>query len=474
MVLSRVVSILNVNWKSRTMSGNIQAVVVIGGGFGGLEAALALARSHARVTLVDRRNFHLFQPLLYQVATGGLSPGDISSPLRGVLKRQRNTTVLMGEVVDILTNPRQVILRDGEIDYDQLVVAAGVSHHYFGNDDWERDAPGLKTIEDALEMRRRILRAFEAAERTHDPMDRAARLTFVIVGGGPTGVELAGAIGELANTTLKNEFRSIDPSQATVYLIEGTGRVLPSYPPDLSRKATRSLDKLGVTTITDALVTSVDSRSVSYTRCQETHRIATRTVLWAAGVQATPLSEILVERTGAQVDRAGRVIVRPNLTIDGFPDIYVIGDLASVMDDDGVPLPGVAPVAMQQGRYVAHRIMGRIPSSLPFRFRDRGSLAVIGRNAAVIKLGKFRFGGAVAWFFWVFIHIAYLIEYDNRILVLTQWAINYFTRKRGARLITNDAKLPLIDAPRQKFDVVGIGDEGTAGHGPQDNARPRK
>lgn len=427
------------------MGESSQNIVIVGGGFGGLEAALNFRRSPFRVTLVDKCNYHLFQPLLYQVATGGLSPGDISSPLRGVLKKARNVTVLMGEVTDIRTDQSRVILRDREIDYDQLIVATGVRHHYFGIDDWERDAPGLKTVEDALEMRRRILRAFEAAERTNVPQDRAAQLTFVIVGGGPTGVELAGAIGELANKTLENEFRNIDPSQAKICLFEGTDRVLPSYPPDLSCKATRSLEKLGVTTITDAMVTSVDSHGVSYSRDNQDNRIAARTVLWAAGVQASPLGKILSERTGAQIDRAGRIVVRPDLTVEDSSRVYVIGDLASVPGKDGDPLPGVAPVAMQQGRYVANRIMGKIPSAMPFRYNDKGSLAVIGRNAAVAAIGRFRISGVAAWFLWVFIHIAYLIEYDNRILVLTQWAINYFTRKRGARLITHDTR------PSNKF-----------------------
>jgi NADH:ubiquinone reductase (H+-translocating) len=398
------------------MGESAQNIVIVGGGFGGLEAALNLRRSPFRVTLVDKCNY----------------------PLRGVLKKADNMTVLMGEVIDIQTEQSRVILRDREIDYDQLIVATGVCHHYFGIDEWERDAPGLKTVEDALEIRRRILRAFEAAERAYNPQDRAAQLTFVIVGGGPTGVELAGAIGELANKTLENEFRNIDPGQAKIYLIEGTDRVLPSYPPDLSGKATRSLEKLGVTTITDALVTSVDSHGVSYSRDNQENRIAARTVLWAAGVQASPLGKILSERTGARMDRAGRIVVRPDLTVENFSRVYVIGDLASVRGENGDPLPGVAPVAMQQGRYVANRIMGKIPSAKPFRYDNKGSLAVIGRNAAVAVIGRFRISGVAAWFLWVFVHIAYLIEYDNRILVLTQWAINYFTRKRGARLITHE------------------------------------
>jgi NADH dehydrogenase len=424
-----------------------ESIVIIGGGFGGLETALGLARSRHRVTLIDRNNYHLFQPLLYQVATGGLSPGDISSPMRAVLKKARNTTVLMGEVIDIVPSEGRVVLRDGAIDYDRLVVASGVRHHYFGNADWECDAPGLKTIEDALEIRRRILRAFEAAERAVDPVARQALLTFVVVGGGPTGVELAGAIGELANRTLEKEFRNIDPRGARIFLLEGADRVLPPYPPSLSVKAERSLDKLGVTTVRGAMVTRVDPGGVSYKKGGEEHRIEARTKLWAAGVEASPLGRILAGRTGADLDRAGRVRVTPGLTVEGHPEIYVIGDLASAEDGHGNSLPGVAPVAMQQGRYVAGRLRGKIPADRPFRYRDKGSLAVIGRNAAVAVIAGRRISGFGAWVLWVFIHIAYLIEYDSRILVLTQWAINYFTRKRGARLITNEPKLPLVEDP---------------------------
>jgi NADH dehydrogenase len=430
------------------MDGSPGRIVIIGGGFGGLETALTLAGTRHAVTIVDRRNYHLFQPLLYQVATGGLSPGDISSPLRGVLKKARNTTVLMGEAVDVRPGRKRVILRDGEVKYDRLVIATGVRHHYFGNENWECDAPGLKTIEDALEIRRRILRAFEAAERLTDPGDRAAQLTFVIVGAGPTGVELAGAIGELANSTLKHNFRNIDPAEAKIVLLEGVDRVLPPYPPALSGKAERALVSLGVTVVTAAQVVDIDTRGVDIEKHGKTERINARTILWAAGVKASPLGRVLAKRTGARVDRAGRIRVRPDLTIDGFPDIFVIGDLASLTGENGDPLPGVAPVAMQQGRYVARRITGKIAPTVPFRYKDKGSLAVIGRHAAVAAIGRWRISGPFAWLLWIFIHIAYLIEYDNRVLVLLQWAINYFTRKRGARLITNESKLPLIDDAR--------------------------
>lgn len=427
------------------MSRSAESVVIVGGGFGGLEAAITLARAPMTVTVIDKRNFHLFQPLLYQVATGGLSPGDISSPLRAVLKRQRNATVLMGEVTDILPDRRCVVLLDGEVHYDRLVVATGARHSYFGNDDWECDAPGLKTIEDALEIRRRVFRAFEEAERTEDEAAMRARLTFAVVGGGPTGVEMAGALGELANATLAGDFRHIDPRRARILLLEGGDRILPSYPPELSEKARRALARLGVSVVTGAMVKGVDPGGVTYVESGEETRLAAGTVVWAAGVVASPIGRILARRTGVRLDKVGRVEVRPDLSIESHPEIFVIGDLATVDGPDGKPLPGVATVAMQQGRYVAGRIAGRIPADRPFRYHEKGSLAVIGRNAAVAMVGRLRFAGFFAWLVWVFVHIAYMIEYDNRILVLTQWAINYFTRKRGARLITNDPARPLVD-----------------------------
>lgn len=419
-----------------------EAVVIIGGGFGGLEAAKTLGRAGARVTLIDRLNYHLFQPLLYQVATGGLSPGDISSPLRAVLKRHRNTTVLMAEVVDIFPGERRVVLRDGSERYDHLIVATGTRHSYFGHKDWEREALGLKTIEDAIEIRRRILRAFEAAERAESPRAREIEMTFVVIGGGPTGVELAGALGELARQTLRRDFRRIDPTQTRIYLLEGSPRLLPTYPESLSHCAERSLERLGVTVRTGAMVTRVEPTGVAYTADGQEQRIEARTILWAAGVQASPLGRVLHERTGAEIDKAGRVKVAADLTVPGHPEISVIGDLAVVEGADGRSLPGVAPVAMQQGRYAARRILGTIPPGVPFRYRDKGALAVIGRNAAVAAFGRVRFSGAFAWFVWVFVHIRYLIEFDHRFLVLSQWAINYFTRKRGARLITYEPKPP--------------------------------
>jgi NADH dehydrogenase len=390
------------------------------------------------VTLIDRRNFHLFQPLLYQVATGGLSPGEITSPLRFVLRRSQNTEVLLGEVVDLDAANRRVILRDGEAIYDTLIVATGASHHYFGNDQWARLAPGLKTIEDATEMRSRILLAFEKAERESHAEARSAWLTFVVVGAGPTGVELAGALGEIANDTLRHDFRHIIPSEARILLLEGGGRVLPSYPPDLSASAEQSLIRLGVRPMTGATVTAIDEAGVTVQRGSRAEHIAARTVLWAAGVQASPLGRVLAERAGATLDRAGRVMVEPDLTVAGHPEILVLGDLANFSHQTGKPLPGVAPVAMQEGRYAAELIRGRLRGEThsPFHYRDKGSLATIGRAAAVADFGRIHIHGMAAWLTWLFIHLLYLVEFDNRLLVAIQWAYNYFTRNRGARLIT--------------------------------------
>jgi NADH dehydrogenase len=412
-------------------------VVIIGGGFGGLYTVKALAHAPVSITLVDKRNFHLFQPLLYQVATGGLSPGDICSPLRAVLKRQKNTRVLKAEALDILPDQRKVLLDTGELQYDSLVIATGLSNHYFGHDEWAQHAPGLKTLEDALEIRRQVLMAFEQAEREPDPTKQRACLTFVIVGGGPTGVELAGALAELAHRTLRDEFQNIDPAQAKIVLLEGVDRILPAYHPALSAKAQASLRRLGVEVRTNTFVTDIQDGKVMLRSGDQTEQIETCAVLWAAGMKASPMAQILAERTGVELDRMGRAIVDPDLSVPNQPQIYVIGDLAHFVQD-GAPLPGVAPVAMQQGRYVAsaieERLKGASPS--PFRYTDKGSLAVIGRNAAVAQLGRYRFSGFLAWFLWVFIHIAYLIEFDNKIMVLFQWALNYVTRKRGARLIT--------------------------------------
>lgn len=418
-------------------------VVIVGGGFGGLYAAQRLGRAPVEVTLVDRRNFHLFQPLLYQVATGGLSPADIASPLRAVLNRQRNTRVIQGEVVDFDLKRRRVVLRDGELPYDTLIVAAGAASHYFGRPEWERHAPPLKTVEDAIEVRRRILQAFEQAESETDPDARRALLTFVVVGAGPTGVELAGAVGELAQHTLRRDFRSFDPTEARVILLEGAERVLPPYPPELSREAVRSLEKLGVEVRTGVQVTDIREDGVRLRSAEGEESIRARTVLWAAGMRASPLGAILAGRAEAALDRGGRVVVEPDLTLPGYPEVYVIGDLACFAPDGEKPLPGVAPVAIQQGRFVAERIRrGRERAPARFRYRDKGSLAVIGRNAAVAAFGRWKLHGFCAWLTWTFIHLMYLVEFDNQAIVLFQWAWSYFTRNRGARLITGGEAAP--------------------------------
>jgi NADH dehydrogenase len=415
-------------------------VVIVGGGFGGLYAAQSFARAtNVEVTLIDRRNFHLFQPLLYQVATGGLSPGDIASPLRGVLNHQKNTQVLLGDVVDIDPDQQQVIFKRGKkVPYDSLIIATGGAHHYFGNDEWEKFAPSIKTLEDALEVRRRIFLAFEAAEKEPDPVKRQAMMTFLVVGGGPTGVELAGALADLAYSTLKSDFRTIDTHETKIILVEGMDRLLPPFPEDLSANATTSLEKLGVEIRTHTMVTSIEDDRVTLRSGDEETELMTKTVLWAAGVKASGMGKIVADRTGAECDRAGRVIVEPDLSIPDHPNIFIIGDLAHYAHQDDKPLPGVAPVAMQEGKYVAkliqHRIKGEpIPQ---FRYRDSGSLAVIGRNAAVVNLNWIKFTGFPAWVIWLFVHVFYLIEFDNKLIVMTQWMWGYFTRNQGSRLIT--------------------------------------
>ncbi len=419
-------------------TNGMHRVVIVGGGFVGLYAARSLKRAPVRVTLIDRRNFHLFQPLLYQVATGGLSPGEIAAPLRHVLRHNRNTEVLLGEVVDLDAANRQVILRDGTAGYDTLIVATGSSHHYFGHDEWEKYAPALKTIEDATEIRSRMLLAFERAEREPDPVVRRAWLSFVVVGAGPTGVELAGALGEIANDTLRHDFRHIDPSQTQILLVEGSDRVLPVYPPDLSAAAEQALIKLGVRTMTQTMVQSVDATGVTVKRGNETTHIVARTVLWAAGVQASPLGLVLRDRAGATLDRAGRVMVQPDLSIPGHSEILIVGDLANFSHQTGKPLPGVAPVAMQEGRYASQLIVKRLSGKPvpPFHYWDKGSLATIGRAAAVADFGRIHISGPIAWLTWLFVHLMYLVGFDNRLVVFFKWAYSYLTFDRGARLIT--------------------------------------
>ncbi len=413
-------------------------VVIVGGGFGGLNVARKLRKAAVQVTLVDRRNFHLFQPLLYQVATGGLSPANIAAPLRDLLKRQANCEVLLGEVTGINVSNRRVMLFEGELPYDTLVIATGVRHQYFGRDDWEPLAPGLKTIEDATTMRRRVLTAFEQAERETDPTAVRAWLTFVIVGGGPTGVELAGTLSELARETLRGNFRRINPGDAEVIIIEASDRVLQSFPEGLSTKALGSLEKLGVIVRTKSRVVDVQQHQVTLQCGQESEIIGTRTVLWAAGVAASPLGKLIAEATGAELDRAGRVIVESDCTVPGHPELFIIGDLAHFTDAGGQPLPGVAQTAIQQGRYVGRLIAARLQGSSlpPFQYKDLGNLATIGRHAAVAEIGKWKFSGWFAWWIWVFIHLMNIVQFHNRILVMVQWAWMYFTRNRSARLIT--------------------------------------
>jgi NADH dehydrogenase len=422
-------------------AGRPHRVVVIGGGFAGLQAVRALRRAPVEVTLVDRRNFHLFQPLLYQVATGALAAGEIASPLRGLLKRQRNARVVLGDVRGFDLPRRRVLLENSMLDYDSLVVATGAGHAYFGHDEWREHAPGLKTLEDAIEIRRRILLAFEAAELETDPAHRRAWLTFVVVGGGPTGVELAGQIAEIARDTLRHDFRSIDPRGARILLVEADNRVLGGFPERLSAHADRALERLGVTTVVDRPVVDVGPDAVTV-QCSDgkPRRIPARTVVWAAGVRASALAEQLATATGAGVDRAGRISVAPDLTLPGHPDVLALGDMARVHDADGRPveLPGVAPVAMQQGRYAAKAIRGRLKGRepAPFRYLDKGNVATIGRLKAVADVRGVRVSGTLAWLIWLFVHLFYLVGLQNRLLVLIRWTVGFLTRGRGARLIT--------------------------------------
>jgi NADH dehydrogenase len=420
-------------------------VVVIGGGFGGLYAARELDDSNLRVTIVDRRNHHLFQPLLYQVATAALNPSDIAYPIRRVVRGQANVEVFLDEVTAIDVDGKRVILADGELSYDYLIVAAGATHSYFGHDDWERIAPGLKSIEDALEIRRKILFAYEAAERETSEEGRRDWLTFVVVGAGPTGVEMAGAMAEISRKAMERDFRHIDPARARILLIEGQDRVLPTFDPILHPKALRQLERLGVETRLGLLVTHIDEGGVTVIPAHvppgsvpEETRIGARTVIWAAGVAASPLARSL----GAPLDRAGRVEVNPDLTIPGHDEIFVVGDLAT-LTIDGKPVPGVAPAAMQGGRHAARNIVRRVRGDpyLPFKYIDKGTLATIGRAAAVGEIGPFRLSGFLAWITWAFVHLLYLVGFRNRLFVLIDWAWYYVTYQRGARLITGAEKL---------------------------------
>ena len=437
-------------------------VVVIGGGFAGLHVAKGLRRAAADVTLIDRRNFHLFQPLLYQVATGGLSPANIAAPLRAVLGRQRNCQVLLGDVVGFDLGRRVVQLADGEMQYDSLVVAAGAGHSYFSHPEWEPLAPGLKTIEDATEIRRRILTAFEAAERTEDLQELRSWLNFVIVGAGPTGVELAGALAEIARHSLKKDFRRINPSDAHILLVEAGERVLPSYPLDLSEKAQASLEKLGVTVRTHTHVDEITKAGVHLKTKTDGEFLPARTVLWAAGVQASPLAKALAAAAGTKTDRAGRIVVQRDLSVPGHPEVFVLGDMASYQGDDGKPLPGVAPVAISQGKFVAKLIDRRLRGRrLPeYRYRHWGDLATIGRSAAVAEFGRLHFSGFLAWIMWLFIHLMNIVSFRNRLLVLVQWSWSYFSYDRSARLITgqsgDDLELSASSEPSPVADLPQI------------------
>jgi len=413
---------------SRDAGGAEPHVVIVGGGFGGLATARALARAPVHVTLLDRHNHHLFQPLLYQVATAGLSPAEIASPIRRILSDQRNVTVLLAEATAVDPEAKRVRLTDGDLAYDQLILATGATHSYFGRGDWSIHAPGLKTLDDALEIRDRVLLAFEKAEREEDAERRRQWLTLVVVGGGPTGVEMAGALAEIARHTLPGDFRHIDPTSARVVLVEAGPRVLPAYPADLSESARRQLEALGVHVWTGAAVTAVDAEGVQ----MGADRLAARTVVWAAGVEASPLARSL----NVQLDRAGRVRVEPDLSVPGRPDIFVIGDLAAI-ESDGRAVPGVAPAAIQMGRHAAANVRRRLRGEVTaaFRYRDKGSLATVGRSRAVAVIGRLKLSGFVAWAAWLCVHIVFLIGFRNRFVVLFTWMWAYLTYERSARLI---------------------------------------
>ncbi len=437
-------------------------LVIVGGGFGGLYAAKALCKAPVHITLVDRRNHHLFQPLLYQVAAAALNPSDIAAPIRGVLGRQKNTRVILAEAIGVDLEGRKLLLREGGLAYDYLILAAGATHSYFGHDAWNRHAPGLKTIEDALEIRRRVLLAYEAAEREADPARRRAWMTFVIVGGGPTGTELAGALSEIARQTLIHDFRSIDPSDARVILVQGNDRLLPAFPPSLSQKAREQLERIRVEVHTNALVTDISADGVQI----RDERIAARTVIWAAGVAASPLAAKL----GVPTDRIGRVLVEADLSIPGHPDVFVIGDMAA-LEQDGRSVFGVAPAAIQAGRATARNIENSIAGRprTPFRYAHRGSMATIGRRAAVAEVGRIKITGLVAWLAWALLHVLSLVGFRNRASVIFQWAWSYVTYQRGVRLITGEAlrysspQVPVLlstSGPAQKTEESGKAQSG--------------
>jgi NADH dehydrogenase len=417
-------------------------VVILGGGFGGLVAAQKLKRADVGIILIDRRNFHLFQPLLYQVATGSLSPGEIAAPLRGVLSTQKNVQVLLGEAVDVDPVAKHVTLRDGAtFGYDSLIVATGSQTSYYGNDSWRAWAPSLKSVEEATAIRHKILVAFERAERATTPEEARAWLTFVIVGAGATGMELAGALAEIANETLRHDFRTINPQEAQIILMEGGSRVLSAFPDELSAKGEKLVARLGVKVTKNVMVTNIDGDGVTYKRGETVERLAAKTVLWAGGVASTPLGTKLAERSNAETDRAGRIKVNHDLTVPNYPDIFVLGDLANTPDEQGKPLPGVAQVAIQGGAYAAKTIRARLEGKKappPFHYLNKGEMAVIGRAAAVANIFGLHVSGLLAWLMWLFIHLIYIVEFQSRILVFVQWGFEFLTFSRGARLITGE------------------------------------
>ena len=416
-------------------------VLILGGGFAGLVAAQTLKRADVEVTLLDKRNFHLFQPLLYQVATGSLSPAEVAAPIRAVLSSQKNVEVLLGEAVDIDPAAKKILLADGEaFPYDTLIIATGSQTSYYGNDHWRENAPSLKSVEEATRMRHKLLYAFERAERAETEAEERAWLNFVIVGAGATGLELAGAIAEIAHHTLKHDFRRIRPQEARIILMEGGPRVLPPYPEDLSAKAEKLVKDLGVEIMLGAFVTNIDAEGVSYQHNETSVTLPARTVFWAGGVTATPFARKVAERLGAETDRNGRLKVQPDLTVPNHPDIFVLGDLAISYDAKGNPLPGVAQVAIQGGRYAAKLIKARLAGRTlpPFKYFDKGDMAVIGRAAAVANVFGIHVSGFIAWFIWLFIHLIYIVEFQSRIIVLIQWGFLYLTFNRTARLITGE------------------------------------
>jgi NADH dehydrogenase len=426
-------------------------VVILGGGFAGLNAAQKLKRAPVDVTLIDRRNFHLFQPLLYQVATGSLSPGEIAAPLRGVLSRQKNTQVLLGEAADIDPESKRVFLHDGDCFlYDSLIVATGSQTSYYGNDGWREWAPSLKSVEEATTIRHKILYAFECAERSTNEDEARAWLTFVIVGAGATGMELAGALAEIANETLKHDFRRINTRESRIVLMEGGPRVLPAFPEDLSAKGEKLVTGLGVEVKKDVMVTEIDADGVNYKSGDEVKRLAAKTVLWAGGVTTNAFGRKLGERTRAETDRSGRIKVNPDLTVPGYPDIFIVGDLALSLGDNGKPLPGVAQVAIQGGAYSAKTIRARLKGkrdTKPFHYFNKGDLAVIGRAAAVANIFGFHLAGLFAWLTWLFVHLIYIVEFQSRVLVFVQWGFEYLTFSRGARLITGVDATDSLEKP---------------------------